>query len=120
MKNQKKISILGRVPGAEDRERFFSDELVASQPLVILFLLMSLLILSAARPRVKRFTDERLPRFFVKELRFPGSFLWYYLIVMIISFYSRTAEAGSLYTVLSFFLFVLQFFVASGIFFHGQ
>ncbi|WP_142384808.1 YybS family protein [Bacillus sp. M6-12] len=105
----------GRAPSAEDRERVFESlELMNTllpSLLVMVSLLMAVLILSAARPIVKRFTEKRIPVLSIKELRLPSSLLWYYLIVMVFSFLLQNNESGGLYSVLSNFLFILQFFV---------
>jgi uncharacterized protein YybS (DUF2232 family) len=79
--------------------------------IVVSSMVMVMLFFYASNPLVKRFRGKQIPILAFREIRLPKSLLWYYLIVMVSTYFINPVPEQFSYTILMNLLFMLQFFM---------
>jgi uncharacterized protein YybS (DUF2232 family) len=106
------LEAIGQSPTEEVRKSIYTTIDMVNNLLPSLFVvssaIMVILIFLAAKPILKRFSDKSLKWPPFKDLTFPKSLLWYYLITMILALVVNQTDSSYFYMVISNVLFILQ------------
>ncbi|WP_108672262.1 YybS family protein [Peribacillus acanthi] len=84
-------------------------EILLPSLIVVSSMVMVMMFFYASNPLVKRFSGKKLALLAFREIRLPKSLLWYYLIVMLATYFINPIPEQFLYTVLMNLIFMLQF-----------
>ncbi|MFB5284346.1 MULTISPECIES: YybS family protein [Peribacillus] len=79
--------------------------------LVISAMVMAYIFILASQPFIKRFSDKVVKWPLFRELRLPKSILWYYLIILVATFFMNTDDHSYVNMAILNLMFILQLFI---------